>query len=157
MSVELDAGKVQRAERNLARLGLTVEHLVWDLRRLPPLESAAKVLLDAPCTGTGTLRGNPEIRSRLTLEAVGELASLQNELLNTAAALTAPGGTLVYAVCALTKKESLETAMWFLSGHPDFALEPFTTDLPSLESDSGTFILPIDGLDGFFIARFKRG
>lgn len=156
VSVELDAGKVKRAERNLERLGLRVAHLVHDLRDSPALAPASVVLLDAPCSGTGTLRGNPEIRARLTTEAVGELATLQRELLDTAAALTAPGGTLLYAVCALTKKESLDTATWFLGQQPDFTLEPFSTELPSLETGTGTFILPVDGLDGFFIARFKR-
>ena len=156
VSVELDATKVKRAERNLDRLGLTVEHLVYDLREVPALEPAPKVLLDAPCTGTGTLRGNPEIRARLTREAVTELATLQRELLSTAAALTAPGGTLVYAVCALTREESLDNAKWFLEKYPDFTLEPFTTELPNLQTETGTFVLPLDGLDGFFIARFKR-
>ena len=157
VSVELDANKVKRAERNLDRLGLTVEHLVYNLREVPALEPAPKVLLDAPCTGTGTLRGNPEIRARLTREAVTELATLQRELLSTAAALTAPGGTLVYAVCALTREESLDNARWFLEKYLDFTLEPFTTGLSSFETDVGSFVLPMNGLDGFFIARFKRG
>ncbi len=156
LSVELDANKVKRSERNLDRLGLTVKHLVLDLREVPTLEPASYVLLDAPCTGTGTLRGNPEIRARLTDKAVAELATLQRELLDTAAALTAPGGTLLYAVCALTKEESTDTATWFLERHPDFGLEPFTTELPNLQAETGTFVLPVDGLDGFFIARFKR-
>ncbi len=156
VSAELDATKVKRAERNLDRLGLTVEHLVYDLREVPALEPAPKVLLDAPCTGTGTLRGNPEIRARLTREAVTELATLQRELLSTAAALTAPGGTLVYAVCALTREESLDNAKWFLEKYPNFGLESFTTELPNLQTETGTFVLPLDGLDSFFIARFKR-
>ena len=156
VSVELGAAKVKRAERNLERLGLKVEHLVHDLLTVPPLEPALKVLLDAPCTGTGTLRGNPEIRARLTPTAVSELATLQRELLATAARLTAPGGTLLYAVCALTKKESVDVAAWFSAQHRDFTLEPFTTELPSFGTDNGTFVLPVEDLDGFFIARFKR-
>ena len=93
------------------------------------------VLLDAPCTGTGTLRGNPEIRARLTREAVTELATLQRELLSTAAALTAPGGTLVYAVCALTREESLDNVKWFLEKYPDSTLEPLTTELPNFQTE----------------------
>ena len=156
VSVEIDAEKVKRAERNLKRLNLSATHLVHDLRTPPSLEPASKVLLDAPCSGTGTLRGNPEIRGRVTEKDVQSLAELQRHLLTTAADLTQPGGTLVHAVCALTKEESVEVVKEFLATQPEFAVEPFETDLASLETSQGTFILPVDGLDGFFIARFKR-
>ena len=156
VSIEIDADKVARAKQNLSRLHLFAPHLVHDLRTLPPTEPAPSVLLDAPCSGTGTLRGNPEIRGRVTREDVQALADLQRQLLTTAADLTQPGGTLVHAVCALTKEESVEVVEWFLETHTEFRLEPFETSLRSLEASQGTFILPIDGLDGFFIARFRR-
>lgn len=156
VSVEVDAEKVKRAERNLNRLHLSATHLIHDLRTPPSIEPAPKVLLDAPCSGTGTLRGNPEIRGRVTRKDVQSLAELQRHLLKTAAGLTQPGGTLVHAVCALTKEESVDIAEWFLEAQPEFGLEPFEISLHSLETPQGTFILPVDGLDGFFIAKFKR-
>lgn len=156
LSIELHGKKLERAERNLERLGLRVTGLEHDLRTRPDLPPASKVLLDAPCSGTGTLRGNPEIRTRVTPQTVTDLAALQRELLGTAAALTAPGGTLVYAVCALTQAEGPEMAAWFLEQFPDFEAEPFLLDVPAVSEAVGSSILPLGSLDGFFISRFCR-
>ena len=123
LSIELHEEKLARAARNLERLNLTAEGMVHDLTTLPDVPPAPKVLLDAPCTGTGTLRGNPETRTRVSPETVKALAELQRSLLQTAAALTALGGTLVYAVCALTHTEGAGMMRWFLASHPDFEAE----------------------------------
>lgn len=156
LSIELYEKKVQRATRNLTRLGLQADTLIHDLRTVPDIAPAEKVLLDAPCTGTGTLRGNPEIRSRIDQETVGALAVLQRDLLSSAAALTAPGGLLVYAVCALTQAEGGGMLEWFLQTHPQFQAESFLLDLPTSNTPEGSYILPLNGLDGFFIARLRR-
>ncbi len=156
LSIELYEEKLARATRNLERLNLTAEGMVHDLTTLPDIPPASKVLLDAPCTGTGTLRGNPEIRTRVSLETVETLAELQRSLLHTAAALTAPGGTLLYAVCALTHAEGAGMTRWFLASHPNFEAEPFLIDLPAASTPEGSYILPLGGLDGFFIARLRR-
>jgi len=156
LSVELHAEKLRRAEENLKRLGLQAEGRVHDLRIVPDLPPAPKVLLDAPCTGTGTLRGNPELRTRVTPQGVRDLAALQRQLLATAAALTAPSGLLVYAVCALTEAEGREMAAWFLAEHEAFEAEPFLFDLPAENTSEGSYILPLGGLDGFYLARFRR-
>ena len=156
ISVELHAGKLRRAEANLRRLGLSATGMVHDLRTPPDLPPAPKVLLDAPCSGTGNLRGNPELRGRVTQDDVASLAALQRELLRTAAALTAPGGLLVYAVCALTKAEGPEMGRWFLAQFPEFEAEPFLFDLPADNAPEGSTVLPLGGLDGFFISRFRR-
>lgn len=157
VSVELEPKKLERAEANLKRLGLKAESLAHDLRSVPKLEPANKVLLDAPCSGTGTLRGHPEIKGRLNAQALKSLSTLQSALLSTAAALTAPGGTLVYAVCALTPGESLDVVRHFLEAKPGFKLEPFELPVANEMTEYGSFILPLDGLDGFFIARFRKG
>ena len=156
LSIELHADKLERAEKNFARLGLVGEGLEHDLRTVPDIPPAQKVLLDAPCTGTGTLRGNPELRTKVTPESVKDLTALQRNLLDTAAQLTAPGGILVYAVCALTHAEGQGMTEWFLKTYPDFSAESFLFDLPSENTSEGSYILPLDGLDGFYIARFKR-
>ena len=155
-SIELHAAKLKRAEANLKRLGLHAKGIVHDLRTVPDLSPAPKVLLDAPCSGTGTLRGNPELRGRVTQADVAPLATLQRELLSTAAALTAPGGVLVYAVCALTDAEGPEQTRWFLDAFPDFEAEPFLFDLPADNGPEGSTILPLGGLDGFYLVRFRR-
>ena len=155
-SVELHKGKLERAKINLKRLGLHATGLVHDLRTVPELTPAPKVLLDAPCSGTGTLRGNPELRGRVTPDDVVSLAALQRELLRTAAALTAPGGVLVYAVCALTEAEGPEQTRWFLDEFPEFEAEPFLFDLPADNGPEGSTILPLGGFDGFYLVRFRR-
>lgn len=156
VAAELNAGKVERARANLERLGLEAEQIVTDLRRQPEIEPAGKVLLDAPCSGTGTLRGNPEIKLRLAAADVESLADLQREMLDTAAALTAPGGTLVYSVCALTPEEGPEQVRQFLECKPEFEALPLTLPLPLVAAGKGGVVLPEAGLDGFFIVRLKR-
>src|SRR5690606_31252508 len=88
---------------------------------------AEAVLLDAPCSGTGTLRGHPEIKLRLTEADVSTLATMQAAMLRTASGLVAPGGTLVYAVCALTEDEGPRIVEEFLATAPTFTAEPITT------------------------------
>lgn len=156
-ALELDAKRNAAARANLRRLGLEVSHLVTDLRRPPPLAPAPFVLLDAPCTGTGTLRGHPEIKLRLRPDDVLAAAALQLELLTAAAALTAPGGSLLYAVCSLTPEEGPGVVERFLAGAPDFA--PAELDALPLESTRGgpgRYLLPYGGADGFFVARLTR-
>ena len=156
-AVEADAAKVEQARANLARLGLEVEHRVADLRSVPPhLEPARHVLLDAPCTGTGTLRGHPELASRLGPEDVTDRAALQDRLLDTAAELTAPGGRLVYAVCSLTREEGPERIAALRARRPAFQPEPLRPPVPHLAAGDGVFLLPDDGLDGFFVARLRH-
>lgn len=155
-SIDQHAGKLKRAEENLSRLGLSGQSMPFNLTDVPDILPAEKVLLDAPCSGTGTLRGNPELRSRVSENTVNELRALQQRLLSTAAELTTPGGLLVYAVCALTQQESANVIEQFLLEHPHFQVESFLLDLPALNTPIGSYILPLNGLDGFFIARLRR-
>src|SRR5690625_3537992 len=124
-SVELQQRKIERAARNHRRLGVKVRHLQADLTTVPPgLEPFPAVLLDSPCTGSGTLRGNPEIKLRLAPADVSKAAELQRKLLATAARLTAPGGLLLHAVCSLTREEGPDNSERFLAEHPGFRAEP---------------------------------
>jgi 16S rRNA (cytosine967-C5)-methyltransferase len=156
VSVELEPAKTAAAKKNLARLGLAAMHHTFDLTRVPPLEPAAKVLLDAPCSGTGTLRGNPEIRLRVTEEVIAKLSRLQRQLLETAIALTAPGGTLVYAVCTLTPDESEEVVATALAHHPEMTAQELALPLPYRATGHGAVVLPVEGLDGFYLARLVK-
>lgn len=156
-SVELHEKKLLHAKKNLQRLNLTTKSYQHNLQTMPPLPPAPKVLLDAPCSGTGTLRGNPEVRQRVTSEKIAvEIVTLQQELLETAAALTQKGGRLVYAVCALTRAEGNEVIKHFLTNHPEFTKENFTVEVPTVQTTYGQYILPLAGLDGFFIAALRK-
>jgi 16S rRNA (cytosine967-C5)-methyltransferase len=121
------------------------------------------VLLDAPCSATGTLRRRPEVAWRKSPADVASLAALQAELLEAAARLTAPGGVLVYAVCSLEAAEGPDQIARFLSVRDDFRLDPIGADelqgLAEARLPDGTAqTLPFmaGGVDGFFIVRLRR-
>ena len=156
-SVERDPAKLRAAAANADRLGAPVDQLAWDLTAPPPLAPAPVVLLDAPCSGTGTLRGHPEIALRLTPDAVARLAHLQGRLLRSALARLAPGGRLVYAVCALTAEEGPEQVEALLARERELGAEAPALPLePTLPVGPGCFVLPEDGLDGFYVAVLSR-
>lgn len=156
-SVDLIARKHDAARGNLRRLGLQAEFLTHDLTTPLDVLPAPLVLLDAPCTGSGTLRSHPEIKLRLTPEAVGEMAALQARMLPHAAAVVQPGGLLVYSVCSVTPQEGPEVVRGFLKTHPGFAPEALPDlGLPTVPAGDGVLTVPEGGLDGFFIVRLRR-
>ncbi len=119
-------------------------------------EGCDVVLIDAPCSGTGTWRRNPETRWRLTPDRLAELVKTQAMLLEMGAELVRTGGVLVYAVCALTEAEGRTQVDDFLARNDAFAPEsmPFTA---GREYGSGRILTPChDGSDGFYLARLKR-
>jgi 16S rRNA (cytosine967-C5)-methyltransferase len=152
-----------KAARDLAR-HLGHRNIVFaraDFAAGPSLrdESASFVLLDAPCTGTGTLREHPEIRWRLAMDDFRRMAEVQRPMLERAAALVRPGGVIVYAVCSLAPQEGQGVVRGFLAEHPEFAIErPQAAQLaPWLQSDGTMATSPErGGLDGFFAARIRR-
>lgn len=122
-------------------------------------ESARLVLLDAPCTGIGTLREHPEIRWRLGPGDFERMGAVQRGMLKNAGAIVCPGGVIVYAVCSLAPEEGPEVVRGFLDACPEFAIErPPTLELmPSLASDGTLATSPErGGVDGFFAARMRR-
>ena len=158
LSVDRADSKHRAAQENLERLGLEASFFSADLTAVPALPPAEFVLLDAPCTGSGTLRSHPEIKLRLTPEVVQQAAALQARMLNTAAVLTAPGGLLVYSVCSVTQAEGPEVVQQFLDTHPAFQPEALPGLLvETVDSGPGVLTVPLEGVDGFFIARLRRG
>ncbi|GGK14427.1 16S rRNA m5C967 methyltransferase [Deinococcus malanensis] len=156
-SVELMARKHDAARANLGRLGLKAEFLTHDLTTPLDAPPAPRVLLDAPCTGSGTLRSHPEIKLRLTPEAAQAMADLQGRMLPHAAALVEPGGTLVYSVCSVTPQEGSQVVFDFLASHPEFTSEPIPDlEVPHVAAGPGVLTVPLEGVDGFFIARLRR-
>ncbi len=160
-AVDLDERKARAAAANLRRLGLDAGHVRVDLRdaagaraRLVPADA---VLLDAPCSGSGTLRGHPEIKLRLRPEDVRRLAQGQAAMLDLAADLVRPGGTLVYAVCSMTPSEGREQIEALLARRTDLEGDLPELELPHVSAPGlGAYVLPIGGLDGFFVARLRR-
>ncbi|MET0371907.1 MAG: RsmB/NOP family class I SAM-dependent RNA methyltransferase [Sphingobium sp.] len=124
---------------------------------LSSLKGAADVVLvDAPCSGTGTWRRNPEARWRLTPARLDRLVAEQARILDFAAPLLAPGGALVYAVCALTKREGREQVDGFLRRHAGWTAEPLETGI-GRPFGAGLLLTPgHDGTDGFYVARLRR-
>ena len=117
--------------------------------------TADLVLVDAPCSGTGTWRRNPETRWRITPERLDRLTALQARLLDLAAELVRPGGILVYAVCSLLAGEGRDQAA-ALTGRS--SLVPEETGIAAGRcAGSGRLLQPgSDGTDGFFVARWRR-
>lgn len=122
----------------------------------PHGESADVVLVDAPCSGSGTWRRNPEARWRLTPARLERIVEQQRVILDRAATLVRPGGRLVYAVCALTREEGAAQIEAFLARAPGW--QPLVPDFPPGRPDGpGRLLSPaVDGTDGFFMAALER-
>jgi 16S rRNA (cytosine967-C5)-methyltransferase len=119
-------------------------------------EAADLVLVDAPCSGSGTWRRNPEGRWRLTPGRLDQLAKLQARLLDIAAPLVKPQGTLVYAVCSILKAESATQISAFLGRHSGWAVQEALDGLGRRDGDGRLLTPGHDGTDGFFVARLVR-
>ena len=117
------------------------------------------VVVDAPCSGSGTLRRHPELRYRRTDADVLRLATLQRKILETAQEAVAPGGLLVYSVCSVDYREGPDQVELFLRSHPEWTLEPpvlpAEVKLPLWQGALRTLPGP-EGLDGFYAARLRR-
>lgn len=157
----LDAGakRLQRMQENLARTGLGATLVQADALQWQPDAQFDAVLLDAPCTATGTCRRHPDVLHRIGHRQIAELAELQARLLERARAWVKPGGRLVYATCSLERAEGEDqAALVGLSPDPIRAEELpaglVPTDQGWLRTDPA--MLPdAGGLDGFFIARWR--
>ena len=148
-----------RAER--ARAGIVETRLLDPGREVEMLSDwagrADTVLIDAPCSGTGTWRRNPEARWRLTPERIARLMETQRQVLDIGAGLVRPGGALVYIVCSLLDEEGAGQVATFLAGRAAWRAEPL--DLPAGRAHGpGARLTPAhDATDGFFVARLIRG
>jgi len=154
-------GRVLAIDQNTKRLELVdsnIETLVGDFRKLD-LEATDAILLDAPCSGYGTLRRHPEIKFWRTLENIQELAKLQAELLEAAARNLRPGGVLVYSVCSPLPEEGSLQISTFLEKHPEFKRENPRDILPWLPEHAVNQNLEVqlwphkDQSDAFFAVR----
>lgn len=165
-AIDRSASRMGRLAGNLQRLGLTAETVVADAQAWRPETPADGILLDAPCSGTGTIRRHPDLARLKTAEDVARLMVLQDRLLDAARDSLRPGGRLVYCVCSLQPEEGAQRIAAMLARHADLRREPIA---PSEIDDAAEFIsadgdlrtLPSHwesrgGIDGFFAARLVR-
>ncbi|ABM80373.1 RsmB/NOP family class I SAM-dependent RNA methyltransferase [Hyperthermus butylicus] len=125
---DIDRVRIKRMRMILRRMGITIVRIFEkDAREAPRIlgeEIADRVLLDAPCTSTGTIAKNPELRWRVREEGLEEIVKLQREMLEAAAKLVKPGGRLLYTTCSLLPEENEDNIKWFLKRHSEFKLVP---------------------------------
>jgi 16S rRNA (cytosine967-C5)-methyltransferase len=163
VALDLHARKLEGVRAEAMRLGLLSRISLRPHDATHPLPTDLgpfdAVLLDAPCSGLGTLRRNPELRYRRTEADIPRLAALQKVLLERAQAAVPPGGLLVYAVCSTEPEEGPEQLAHFLEAFQDFSLEPpsgpFALACP-LENGCLRTLPGPEGRDGFFAARLRR-
>ncbi|MFN4088086.1 MAG: methyltransferase domain-containing protein, partial [Alphaproteobacteria bacterium] len=165
-AVDRAPARMRRLHENLARLGLIAETVVADAAAWRPDAPADAVLLDAPCTATGTIRRHPDVARVKAPADVARLAAVQDRLLAAAVEMAGPGCVIVYACCSLQPEEGPERIAALLAADARVARDPvrgeevaglselLTADgdlrtLPSHLADRG-------GMDGFFAARLRR-
>ena len=165
-AVDRSARRLQRVEENLARTGLEAELVTADVARFDDGRTFDAVLLDAPCSATGTFRRHPDVLWGARPADIAKLADVQLRMLDAAGRLTRPGGRLVYSVCSLEPEEGEAQIEAFLARHPAFQRDPISPDslglTPETCARAGEFRLlpgartPAGGQDGFFAARVVR-
>ena len=162
-AVDASKSRLARLRENLARTQLKARLVEADALTWKPDRQYDAILLDAPCSATGTFRRHPEVLYRARPTIIAQNADLQSKLLDRATGWVKPGGTLVYSVCSLEPQEGEDQVLAFLDRHPAFRVDP-SADLPAIipiAPNDWVRILPglletEGGLDGFFIARLVR-
>jgi 16S rRNA (cytosine967-C5)-methyltransferase len=161
IALDRSESRLARLSANLIRTHLTARLVTAAALDWSPSELVDAVLLDAPCSSTGTFRRHPEVLYRASPRIIAESAEQQAKLLDQAATWLKPGGSLVYAVCSLEPQEGEAQAEAFLARHPDFVIAP-PADFPvPLHERGWVRTLPgmfeaEGGLDGFFTVRLVR-
>lgn len=153
--------RLRKLNQNVQRLGVSnIQVWTGDSRQLPDeIPAADSVLIDAPCSGLGTLHRHADARWRQTPAKVEELSILQLELLQTSAQRVKPGGQLLYATCTLHPQENEQLLAHFLASSPNWRIKPIQTEIPHQSANkpgTGIKIWPHQGnMDGFFMAQLQ--
>lgn len=166
IALDRSSGRLARLNENMMRLGFDAQTVVADGAVWQPVEKADAVLLDAPCTATGTIRHQPDVLHLKDIRDQEKLVALQRRLLTNALDMLKPGGILIYCTCSIQKAEGEKQTEWFLSQGLPVQLSPIAAgELSGIEemlTPKGEIrALPchwkdIGGIDGFYIARFVK-
>lgn len=167
-AVDQSGSRLKRLKENLARLGLAAEVVEADILKWLPGRRFDAILLDAPCSSTGTARRHPDVLWAKTPEDIAKLANLQRRLLERSLELVKPGGTVVFANCSLDREEGEDLILGLLKDRPDVLLDPIRPgELPGathfITSEGWLRTTPevredpaaLSGVDGFFAARLR--
>ena len=168
-AVDLSAKRLDRLRENMQRLNFTVETIEADILKWQPREQFDAILLDAPCSATGTIRRHPDIPYLKSENDIIELSHLQAKCLENAFSMLKPGGVLVYCTCSLEPEEGFVQISNFLNDNNEARLEPIRLsevhDYPGWITEGCLRTLPsllpaediqYSGMDGFFAARIKK-
>jgi 16S rRNA (cytosine967-C5)-methyltransferase len=165
-AIDRSPTRQRRVQENLTRLGLAADLVTAEAETWRPPEPAPFVLLDAPCSSTGTLRRHPEIAWTKGPDDVARLVPAQDRLLDAAVAMLAPGGTLIYCTCSLQPQEGPDRVAALLARHRDVSRQPVAPDevggLAELLTPHGdlrtlpSHLAAQGGMDGFYAARLRR-
>jgi len=169
-AVDISANRLKRLAANLGRLGLEAEIVTADLMKYQPSQPFDAVLLDAPCSSTGTVRRHPDVPWTKTPDDIEKLAEVQFRLLGRAMELVRPGGRVVFSNCSLDPAEGEALLERFLAGTQSVKLDPirpgeaagiapFVTARGTLRTTQADLDLEtpaLSGMDGFFAARLVR-
>ncbi len=165
-AVDLSRFRMERVQENLTRTGLNAEILVKDVLSYRPVQRFDAILLDAPCSATGTIRRHPDLPYAKAALDLTPLLSLQKQMLDRAAGWVEPGGELVYCTCSLLPQEGEQQIAGFLESRPEF--EQARIDAPALglspewvDAQGGLRLRPDfwpdrGGMDGFYMGLLKR-
>jgi 16S rRNA (cytosine967-C5)-methyltransferase len=164
VALDRSAARLVRVRKNLARAKLGAELVAADAAAWADERQFDAVLLDAPCSATGTFRRHPDVLWAARPGDIAKLAQVQARLLASAARRVRPGGQLVYCVCSMEPEEGEGQIGPFLRAHPQFSLSPIHAGEggapeESITSEGFARILPFHmagGCDGFFAARLVR-
>ena len=159
VAADVSSRRLARLRENVARLGALADSVVPVVADglAPPFRAAGLVLIDAPCTGTGTFRRHPDGRWRVQPGDLAALARLQTRLLDAAARLVEADGLLVYATCSLEEEENEAQVEAFLERNSDFVLDAGHAVPDVVGADGLLRVLPQEhGVDGAFAARLRR-
>ena len=170
IAIDVSSERLRLVKQNMDRLGLSVQTVCADARNYKPPKPVDAVLLDAPCSATGTIRRHPDIPWLKKKEDLIKTSLLQKELLNSGISMLASGGILIYAVCSLQPEEGVELIDSFIQEKSDvIRLSISINELPELDNLSEQLItqcgdirtLPCHfdkkgGMDGFYIARIQK-
>ncbi len=169
-AVDASPARLTRLTTNLARLQLQAECVAADVTKWQPGRLFDAVLLDAPCTASGTIRRHPDILRLKQETDIAQLSALQEKLLTAAASLVKPGGLLVYCTCSLEPEEGVHRIAGFLTQTPNFRREAVSASeigglAETITADGDLRTLPthlqledpaLSGLDGFYACRLRR-